>query len=31
VLSGVTRADDRRIAGRPADHVIGSVENLMER
>jgi len=31
VLSGVTRADDPRIAGRPADHVIGSVEDLMER
>ena len=31
VLSGVTRADDPRIAERPADHVIGSVEELMER
>ena len=31
VLSGVTRADDPRIAGHAADHVIGSVEELMER
>jgi hypothetical protein len=31
VLSGVTRADDPRIAEGPADHVIGSVEELMER
>jgi arabinose operon protein AraL len=31
VLSGVTRADDPRIAEHPADHVIGSVEELMER
>jgi ribonucleotide monophosphatase NagD (HAD superfamily) len=31
VLSGVTRADDPRIAECAADHVIGSVEGLMER
>ena len=31
VLSGVTRADDPRIAEHPADHVLGSVEELMER
>ena len=31
VLSGVTHADDPRIAERPADHVIGSVEELLER
>jgi HAD superfamily hydrolase (TIGR01450 family) len=31
VLSGITRADDPRIAEHPADHVIGSVEDLMER
>jgi hypothetical protein len=31
VLSGVTRADDARIAEHPADHVIGSVEEPMER
>ena len=31
VLSGVTRPDDPRIAARSADHVIGSVEELMER
>ena len=31
VLSGVTRADDPRIAEHPADHVIGSGEGLMER
>jgi hypothetical protein len=31
VLSGVTRANDSRIADGPADHVIGSAEELMER
>jgi len=31
VLSGVTHADDPRIAEHLADHVIGSVEELMER
>jgi arabinose operon protein AraL len=31
VLSGVTRADDPRIATLPPDHVIGSVEELIER
>src|SRR5262245_31938342 len=31
VLSGVTHADDPRIAERPADHVLGSVEELLER
>jgi len=31
VLSSVTRADDPRIAEYPADHVIGSVEELIER
>ena len=30
VLSGVTRADDPRIADHPADHVIGSVAELLE-
>jgi arabinose operon protein AraL len=31
VLSGVTRRDDPRIAALPPDHVIGSVEELLER
>ena len=31
VLSGVTRADDPRIAEHPPDHVLGSVEEPMER
>ena len=31
VLSGVTRADDPRMADRPADHVLASVAELIER
>lgn len=31
VLSGVTRADDPRLAERPADHVLRSVEELTDR
>jgi ribonucleotide monophosphatase NagD (HAD superfamily) len=31
VLSGITRADDPRIAALAPDHVIGSIAELLER